>query len=226
MLNPIVNSYTLSKLIVCAILSVIAFILFPCNAAGQPLAGPSKNPVSFTEKDRESALKFLNETREEFSNELSRLSDAQLNFKAVADKWSIAEVAEHIILAENTIYSIITDKVLKSPAPVGAENFRIKDTAIWMVLTNRSTKFTAPEPLKPNSRFKAKADLLSNFKSTRAATIALMTTTTEDLRNRFGELPVLGTIDGYQWFVFVNAHSARHLAQIAEIKAHPGFPKK
>lgn len=221
------NPFTVGKLIAYAVLLVIAFVGLICPSHARAQAADAKKAsVVFSEKDREAAITFLNETRSEFANEISNLSDAQLSFKTAPDKWSVAEVAEHIILAENTIYNIISENVVKSPAPAGADNFRLKDSAIWMVLTNRSTKFTAPEQLRPANRFKTKADILSNFASTRARTIDYISNTKEDLRNRFGELPVLGTIDGFQWFVFVNAHSARHLAQIAEIKADPKFPKK
>ncbi|MGD9588115.1 MAG: DinB family protein [Pyrinomonadaceae bacterium] len=224
---PLTIPYSYGKLIVYFLLSVImsAGILCPLKANGQTTE-TKKHPVVFTEKDREAGIRLLRETQDEFVAAISDLTEAQLNYKVSAEKWSIAEVAEHIILAENRIFSIITDAVLKAPAPQGAENFRIKDPVITLALTNRSTKFTAPEPLTPKSRFKNKGELLSNFTTTRTKTIDYLAATKDDLRNRFGELPVLGTIDGYQWFVFVNAHGARHLAQIAEIKADLNFPKR
>ena len=38
--------------------------------------------------------------------------------------------------------------------------------------------------------------------------------------------PALKTIDAYQWLLLLAAHSARHTAQIEEVKADPNFPKK
>ena len=35
----------------------------------------------------------------------------------------------------------------------------------------------------------------------------------------------LGPLDGYQWLVFIAAHTERHLAQLREVKADPKFPK-
>ncbi|MEZ5426938.1 MAG: DinB family protein [Pyrinomonadaceae bacterium] len=208
-------------------------LAFPAQAQTSPAAarpnpapaGSEKKSVSFTEEDRAGALKAFDETRTEFLNEISELSEAQLNFKTAPDRWSAAEVAEHIILAENLIYGLITDKILKNPAPEGKDNFRVKDRAIWLAITNRSTKFTAPEVIQPKNRWKTKAEILSNFKETRGKTVSFIKSTSEDLRNHFGENPGLGVIDGYQWFLFMNAHTARHLAQIAEIKADPNFPK-
>lgn len=33
-------------------------------------------------------------------------------------------------------------------------------------------------------------------------------------------------VDGYQWLLLISAHSARHTAQIEEVKADPNFPKE
>jgi hypothetical protein len=32
-------------------------------------------------------------------------------------------------------------------------------------------------------------------------------------------------LDGYQWLLLLSAHTERHTAQIAEVKAHTGFPR-
>lgn len=208
----------------CILVFALTCAIFPLTSQAQTAA--VKNPVVFTDKDRETGLKYLEETKGEFIEQISSLSDAQLNFKTGPERWSIAEVAEHIIVAENTLYSLITEKILKAPAPESTDNFRVKDTAIWLAITNRETKFTAPEQVQPNGRWKSKAELLSNFETARAKTISYVKTTGEDLRNRFAENPVIGVIDGYQWFIFLNAHSSRHLAQIREIKAEPKFPKR
>ena len=32
-------------------------------------------------------------------------------------------------------------------------------------------------------------------------------------------------LDCYEWILFLTAHSERHLKQILEVKADPGFPK-
>jgi hypothetical protein len=215
---------------------VVAFVIayFVCPGTSKAQSAQTQTPVSvektaavvFTEKDRTTALERFDETKADFLNEIKDLSEAQLNFKESPDRWSVAEVAEHIILAENLIYSLLTDKVLKAPVPEGKDNFRIKDQAIWMVITNRSTKFKAPERIQPKGLYKTKAELISNFEKNRKITVDFVKTTKEDLRNRFGENPGIGMIDGYQWLIFLNGHSHRHLDQIREIKADPNFPKK
>jgi hypothetical protein len=48
--------------------------------------------------------------------------------------------------------------------------------------------------------------------------------TTKDLREHVSESP-LGMLDGYEWLLFIGAHSERHTKQILEVKANPDFPK-
>jgi hypothetical protein len=52
-------------------------------------------------------------------------------------------------------------------------------------------------------------------------------TTQEDLRDHLFDhpVPVIGTLDGYQWIMLISGHTRRHTAQILEVKADPNFPK-
>lgn len=204
-----------------ALLLLFAFAAF---AAGQ---GPAaKTPVVFTEKDRETVLKYLNDTKADFIKEVSGLSDAQLNFRAAEGRWTIAEVAEHIILSEGLIFDRITNAAMKSTPLDGKDNYRVRDVGIMLAITNRAQKFQAPEVLKPAARFKTRDELLTNFEKARNTTIEFMKANKADLRNTFMENPLMGMIDSYQWFLFMNGHADRHLAQLKEVKTDAKYPAK
>ena len=66
---------------------------------------------------------------------------------------------------------------------------------------------------------------LKHFKESRAKTIAFLKTT-QDLRQHAVESPLGKKLDGYQWVLFIAAHSERHTKKINEVKADPSFPKK
>ncbi len=55
--------------------------------------------------DREFGMSALHASRKLFLDSVAGLSDAQLNFKPAPEKWSIAEVAEHIALARTVHFS-------------------------------------------------------------------------------------------------------------------------
>ena len=101
--------------IVIRISSAISMLaLFTAVAGAQ--TSTAKIPVNFTEKDRDFALKYLNDTKADFVKELTGLSDAQLNFRASPNRWTVAEVAEHIIVSESALGGLIQNQILKSPA--------------------------------------------------------------------------------------------------------------
>ncbi len=206
-------------------LAISMVVLFSVIADAQTPAAAVPAPVSFTEKDREFALKYLNDTKAEFVKEVTGLSNAQLNFRPAPNRWTIAEVAEHIILSEGAIFGLIEGQILKSPAVEGSV-YRAKDKGVILAITNRAEKFTAPEMLKPNAQFKTREDLLSNFEKARNKSIDFVKANKVNMRNHFFENPLMGMIDGYQWLLFATGHSERHLAQLKEVKTDPAYPKK
>jgi uncharacterized damage-inducible protein DinB len=197
------------------ILACLAALAIPQSAAQEQLS----------QKDRDAGVKYLEETRAKFVASIDGLSDAQWTFKAGPDRWSIAEVAEHLAVSETTILQLVTDRVMKSPkAPVGEA--RPADAKIIEVITDRSAKAQAPEFLRPTDRFSTRAALKADFEAARKRTIDYLKTTQDDLRGHSMAHPAMKTIDGYQWVLLLAAHSARHTAQIEEGKTAAGYPKR
>ncbi len=178
----------------------------------------------FGDKDRDFALKYANDTRDDYVKQLTGLSDAQLNFRAGEGRWTIGEIAEHIILVENALRDMV-GAGMKTPVPACKDEFRVADTAIILAITNRQQKFQAPEQVRPNGRWKTIPELLTNFGSTRKTTIDYMTTMKDDMRSRFIGMP-MGKMDAFQAYLFMIGHSERHLAQLKEVKADAKYPAK
>jgi uncharacterized damage-inducible protein DinB len=197
-------------------------LIFACLTALAVPQGAAQEQLS--QKDRDAAVKYLEETRAKFLASIDGLSDAQWTFKAGPDRWSIAEVAEHIAVSETLILQLITDRILKSPK-VPADPARATDAKIIDVITDRSGKAQAPEFLRPTNRWSSRAALTKEFEAARTRTIDYVRNTQDDLRGHAMAHPVMQTIDGYQWVLLLAAHSARHTAQIEEVKAAAGYPK-
>lgn len=203
------------------ILSLVMGFVFADNLAAQAPA-----PKVFSEKDREFAVKYANDTRDDFVKQLTGLSDAQLNFRAAEGRWTIGEIAEHIIVVEQALRGMVVDAGMKTPIPAAKDEYpRVNDLAIVLAITNRGQKFTAPEPVRPNGRWKTVPDLLANFESTRKATIDFMKNVKDDMRAHFVDIP-MGKTDVFQGYLFIIGHSERHLAQLKEVKADPKYPTK
>jgi hypothetical protein len=116
--------------------------------------------------------------------------------------------------------------MMKSPpSPDRRGETQGKDETILKAVPDRSRKFQAPERLQPTGRWAKWEEMLKAFESARAAEIAYLKETKEDMRSRFEEHPFLKTLDAYQWLLLNGAHGKRHTAQILEVKADPNFPK-
>jgi len=205
-------------------LGAILIIVGLCIVAVAQPPQTAKGPVGFTEKDREFALKYMNDTKDDFVKQLNGVSDAQLNFRSAPGRWTIAEIAEHIIVVENALMGMFNAPNAMTTAKC-EDVPRIADTALILAITNRMQKFTAPEQVRPNGRWKTRDELLANFEKTRTATIDHLKANKADLRSTFVRSP-MGTIDSLQGLLFLTGHSDRHLLQLKEVKADPNYPKR
>lgn len=183
-----------------------------------PVAGAQDKTAS----DRAAAVKYLESTRQAFLKSIGGLSEAQWKFKAGPDRWSIAEVAEHIALSEETILGMIQTKMLAAPPPAGPG---ISDEKLIAGVTDRSQKATAPEMLKPVSKWATREALTKDFNAARDETTAWVKSTKEDLRAHAAPHPVFGPLDVHQWVLLLAGHSARHTTQIEDVKTQNGYPK-
>ena len=180
-----------------------------------------------TTEERERLLTDLQATRKLFLESIEGLSEAQWNFKPPPDVWSVAEVAEHIAVSEDTLFGLVTEKLMKSPAqPERRAEVKGKDEILWERVVDRSHKAQAPEILRPTHRWPNEQALVDHFKESRDRTIAYVEHTDDALRDHFFDHPAFGPLDGYQWLVLITTHSHRHTLQIEEVKANANFPKQ
>ncbi len=183
-----------------------------------------KEAPTLTPMDRAFAVKHLQVTRTKFLSAVKGLSEAQWQYKPAPDRWSIAEIAEHIATVEESLYGMITEKLVKSPATPDKER-ATTDEMVLTVVTDRSNKFQAPERVRPTGRWASPEETIQEFEKLRARTIAYVETTSDDLRNHFAKFGPSGEIDAYQFLLVLSGHSERHTIQIHDVKSDPNFPK-
>jgi hypothetical protein len=188
-------------------------------------AGALANAQSLSQADRDKALSYLESTRQGVIDATKGLSPAQWNFKAGPDRWSVAQVTEHIAAAEDYIRGMVTEKVMSAPARPAGEDVAAIDEMVVKMIPDRSTKRQAPEPLVPSNRFGSPEGSLKHFLEARTTTEDFLKKT-PDLREHAVDSPLGKKLDAYEWILFVSAHSERHTKQILEVKADPNFPKQ
>jgi len=182
----------------------------------------SAQEVTQAEKDK--ALQYLETTRKNVLEATKGLSEAQWNFKPAPDRWSVAQVMEHIAAAEDFIRGLIKEKVMMAPAGEPGRDVKKTDDGVLAMVPDRTNKAQAPEPLVPTNRFGSPDGSIRHFVESRTTTEDFLKTAT-GLRDHVTDSP-MGKLDGYEFVLLIAAHSERHTKQINEVKADPNFPKK
>ena len=177
-----------------------------------------------TQAEKDHALQYLESTKADVLAATKGLSDAQWNFKPGPDRWSCAQVMEHIAAAEDLLRDgLLKQQVMVGPAGDPARDVKKMDAGVEAMVPDRSHKVQAPEPLVPTNRYGSPEAALKHFLESREITEQYLSST-PGLRDHVGDSP-MGKIDGYQTILLVAAHSERHVKQILEVKADPNFPK-
>jgi len=188
------------------------------------LAATAAGSFAQTQADRDRAVQYLEKTRQGVVDAAKGLSAAQLSFKSAPDRWSVAEVLEHIAAAEDFLYGNIQDKIMKAPARPAGEDVKAIDDTVMAAIADRTHKAQAPEPLKPSNRFGSPEGSLKHFEEARAKTEEFVKSG-QGLRDHAEDSFLGKKLDPYEWVLFISAHSERHTKQILEVKADPNFPK-
>jgi uncharacterized damage-inducible protein DinB len=174
--------------------------------------------------DRDRALKYLQTTKENVLAATKGLSEAQWNFKPGPDRWSVAEVMEHIAAAEDLLFDLTSKQVMNAPPRPDGDDVKAIDEIVLAKVPDRTVKQQAPESLKPTNRYGSPDAAVKHFVESRDKTIDFLRKT-PDLRAHAIDSPVGKKLDAYQWILLIAAHSERHTKQINEVKADPNFPK-
>jgi len=193
-------------------------LLFALSLAAEPLA----------QRERDYAMSALHASRKALHDAVATLSEAQWKFKAAPGRWSIAEITEHVADTEPFLFGY-QQMLLKQPAkPALKELAKGNDEAILKAVTSREQKAQAPPQLAPKSKYAAPAQALAAFNAERLKTIRYAESSPDPMRDHLAENfgPSGKPMDAYQFLLMLAAHTDRHVAQINEVKAAAGFPKK
>jgi hypothetical protein len=184
-----------------------------------------------TSSELDHAKLYLQQTQNLVVGATKGLSKEQWNFKPAADRWSIAEIVEHMVLAQDFVLGPIRQQLTKAPAP-GEGNDRRIDEIVINQIPDRTAKFKAPDVLQPTGRWTPSASMDRLLKDYAQLTEYLETT--PDLRQHAVDSPSLkavskgaySSMDGYQWILTAAAHTERHTKQILEVRADANFPAR
>jgi DinB family protein len=209
-------------------LQITLFIsMFLVSTIASAFASPPAGDGKLTPDERAKAIKMLIDSQNEFLSYVEKLSDAQWNARPIPFKWTAGETAEHIALSEGLLFGAM-ERALAAPVnPDWETKTNGKEKILDNLLAARMGKAQAPEPIQPLKRKMSRAEIMTMYKDGRAKTLKFIETTDQPLKAHTLDhpFPVFGTLNAYQWLLYIPAHNLRHNKQIAEVINNPAFPK-
>jgi hypothetical protein len=196
--------------------SVVVVSCLPLCAADAHMTAGEKMKV----------LNWLDESHKEFLAAIDGLSEEQWKWKPAPNRWSVGETAEHIVLAEASLFANVQKAVASPPNPEWEQKTKGKTELIEKIMAPRMGKAQAPEALVPQGNMTA-VQVKERFEKQRAEIVKFAADTEVALKEHteVHPFPVFGVLNAYQWLIYVPLHTMRHDKQIAEVKATAGYPK-
>ena len=174
--------------------------------------------------ERELALHHLAASRERLIEAVAGLSAEQRSFRPAENRWSVFDCVEHLTVVEAFVYGQMQRVLATAPDASKKSVVQGKSQLILEHVPTRNRRVKGPEPVMPTGRWPVFEDLLREFETVRARTTHFAAETEADLESHFFPHPILGDLDCYQWLLFLGTHCERHVRQLEEVKADPGFP--
>src|ERR1700738_3887048 len=107
---------------------------------------------ALTIEQRRNALKYLTEPRDAVKRHVTNLTEAQWNFKPSAQRWSILNVLEHLVLFETYTHYVISSMKDLPPDESDHDPLEIEQFLLRTV-PDRSKKLQSPVPGHPTGRW-------------------------------------------------------------------------
>ncbi|MGD0617330.1 MAG: DinB family protein [Bryobacteraceae bacterium] len=180
----------------------------------------SVSGAPMSQDDRQHLIAHLEMTESWLHDEVSGLSPAQLNFRYAPGRWTILEVVEHLTITEPEYWADI-QKDMKQP-PSQVKEHATEADMLWYGIDRSERQKTGPAE-EPKGKLKDVHEGLANFQKLRAEMLEYARTTNDDLK---AHADPDWQVDCYLVLLGTSTHAQRHILQIREIKAQPGYPKQ
>ena len=168
----------------------------------------------------EETLAYLDSQQAALREAVELIPAAQREEQPGADRWSVAQVLDHLAQIEKRITLLLTKRIGGARAAgIGPEleTSSVLNSVPTALIVDRSRQVAAPEEVRPESGMDAAtawAELEKSGAALRAAALTGDGLALSEVRHTH---PALGEINLYQWLLFVGSHKARHILQVREI---------
>jgi hypothetical protein len=162
-------------------------------------------------------MDFVEQRRRELLGSFTGVTNERLRQRAAPNRWSVAEVLEHLRLVESGVARLVSKRVGQAKEA----GLRREDSSESVMpsfdrhaASLESAVLESPVPVRPRADVdvdEALEGLANSRVALRAAVITADGYALGDIKHTH---PILGELDLYQWLIFLGHHEARHRRQI------------
>ncbi|MEO9965314.1 MAG: DinB family protein [Reichenbachiella sp.] len=183
--------------------------------------------TSLSKKEIKFSTKYIDTSMSLAISAVENLSPKQWNYRPNDEAWTIAEICEHMLIAEKGILGRIQNQIVTDEANRQlADGEGITNEELILRIKDRSPdkRVKTGEQFEPSGILKTPQDFIKQYSAARKATQEYLKTTDVDLTAYYGKSP-LGLVSAYQWTLIMSAHAERHTGQIVEVQSSANYPK-
>lgn len=164
----------------------------------------------------EHALRELARSTADFLATMEGVATTEYLASPGPGRWSLAENAEHTTVVIRGVERLFSTRLLSQPIADADRRLQDADLARW--LPDRSRQVPAPEMVRPKGRWTTREEMATALIATTEGISAWSRGVPADLRAFGAPHPLLGSLDGVQWLLFLGLHTDRHARQAEEIR--------
>ena len=192
-----------------------AFALATALAAPLHADDPAAAAGTLSAADREALVEMLEQGRAETDALLARAEGDLFTRKPAPERWSVAEIVEHVGATEEALFGMVQTALAAEPDPEAAQLVAAVPIADFAArVKDRSQPAQAPDMLVPTGG-KEREELVSRYHAAREATLQFVRTTDAAVASHTGATP-MGKLTAHHFLTLIAAHNLRHNQQIAE----------
>ncbi len=155
---------------------------------------------------------YLEITKDGIIQTLDTITNEVFLYKPMDGGWSVRECMDHILLAEQGIFSEFQEILKKE-----ASDNSTRQLDAWLIskVSDRGTKVVTPLPMIDSN--KSREVFIEQLNKSRSEILNFIASYKDiEFRNHFGRSPY-GPADAYQLLLVAAAHSMRHHHQMLEV---------
>lgn len=154
--------------------------------------------------------------------QLDPLTDHQLTFQCEPDSWSLLQVAQHVLSAEQRSVGVLLEQDGR-PNDRRTLRQRVFYVLVWVVMKT-GLKVKNPTRVNPDDTLTLE-EIRTQWSELRGRLKAhLQPLETADLGRAAFKHPISGPFDLEEGLLFLDRHTRHHLKQLERIQGHARFP--